>query len=310
MINRFEELNYIDKKSIETLISKIIVIKLKWKDLKIIEDELFVFKFFNILSSSFKTYLIIFNEKVKRNENLLNLNTLIIRLKQEKHRMKIQEKQINILHCYIEDCNSCKNCENCDRNKKDKNVKNERDDNNISDDKTDNFCHRCYINHKLLTYKHCFDKNIICFNDKCKKRDHRFKNCRQENDDMYQKKKIKENKLDKTSKILIRHIFLTKVFVNKLKNNHCDFYILNSKATHHCFDNKALFKNLRATHEMIKTANDETLNIEIINDIKILLSNDEFLIFIKIIYISILMINLIVISQLWHKDFDVLYSTD
>ena len=92
MMNRFEELNYIDEKSIETLTSKIIVIKSKWKDLKIIENELFVLKLLNILSSSFETYLIILNEEVKRNENLLNLNTLIIRLKQEEHRMKIQEK--------------------------------------------------------------------------------------------------------------------------------------------------------------------------------------------------------------------------
>ena len=88
MMNRFEELNYIDKKSIETLISKIIVIKSKWKNLKITEDELFVFKLLTILSSSFETYLIILNEKVRRDENLLNLNTLITRLKQEEHRMK------------------------------------------------------------------------------------------------------------------------------------------------------------------------------------------------------------------------------
>ena len=92
MMNRFEKLNYIDEKSIESLISKIIVIKLKWKDLKIIEDELFVFKFFNVLNSNFETYLIILNEKVRRNENLLNLNMLIIRLKQEEHRMQIQKK--------------------------------------------------------------------------------------------------------------------------------------------------------------------------------------------------------------------------
>ena len=89
MMNRFEKLNYIDEKSIEVLISKIIVIKSKWKNLKIIKDELFVFKFFNILNSSFEMYLIILNEKVRKNENLLNLNTLIICLKQEEHRMQI-----------------------------------------------------------------------------------------------------------------------------------------------------------------------------------------------------------------------------
>ena len=81
MINRFEELNYFNKKSIKSLISKIIVIKSKWKNLKIIENEFFVLKLFNILNSSFKTYLIIFNEKTYKNENLLNLNTLITRLK-------------------------------------------------------------------------------------------------------------------------------------------------------------------------------------------------------------------------------------
>ena len=81
MMNRFKELNYINEKSIEALISKIIIIKLKWKNLKIIENELFVFKLFNILSSNFETYLIILNEETRKNENLLNLNMLITRLK-------------------------------------------------------------------------------------------------------------------------------------------------------------------------------------------------------------------------------------
>ena len=267
-------------------------------------------KLLNILSSSFETYLIILNEKVRRDDNLLNLNTLITRLKQEEHRMKIQEKQINALHRYIGGRNSREDRKNRDQSKENKNVENKRDDNNISDDETDDFCHRCYINHKLLAYKHYFDKNITCFNDKCKKRDHWFKNCRQEDDDMYQKKKTKENKSNKTLKTFIRHIFLMKVFVNELKASHCNFYILNSEATHHCFDNKALFKNLRAIHKMIKIANGETLNIEVINNIEISLSNDKFLILTKVMYISILMINLIVISRLWHKDFNVLYSTD
>ena len=101
-----------------------------------------------------------------------------------------------------------------------------------------------------------------------------------------------------------------KVFVNELKASHCGFYILDSETTHHCFDNKALFKNLRATHEVAKTASDEALNIEVIDDIEIFLSNGEFLVLTEVMYIPTLMINLIVISRLWHKDFDVLYSTD
>ena len=127
---------------------------------------------------------------------------------------------------------------------------------------------------------------------------------------MYQKDETKKNKSNKTFKILVYHISLMEVFVNELKTNYCDFYILNSKTRYHCFDNKGLFKNLRATYEVIKIANDEALNIEIINDIEISLSNDEFLILTEVMYISILMINLIVISRFWHKDFDVLYSID
>ena len=106
----------------------------------------------------------------------------------------------------------------------------------------------------------------------------------------------------------MRHIVSVKIFINDLMISHCDSYILNSKATHHCSSNKALFKNLRIIHEMIKTVNDEVLKIEIINNIGIFFSNDEFLILSKVMYISILMMNLIVISRLWHKDFDVLYS--
>ena len=176
-MNRFKELSYINEKSIEVLISKIIVIKSKWKNLKIIENELFVLKLFNILNSSFETYLIIFNEEVRKDENLLNLNTLIIRLKQEEHRMQIQEKQINALHRHIENRNFRENRNNRDRSRENKNVENERDDNDINNDEIDDYYHRCYINHKLSTYKYYFDKNVICFNNKCKKKNHQFKNC-------------------------------------------------------------------------------------------------------------------------------------
>ena len=108
----------------------------------------------------------------------------------------------------------------------------------------------------------------------------------------------------------MRHIVSVKIFINDLMINYCDSYILNSKATHHCSDNKVLFKNLRTTHEVIKTVSDEVLNIEVINNIEISFSNDEFLILSEAMYILTLIMNLIVISRLWHKDFDVLYSTD
>ena len=313
MMNRFEKLSYTDEKSIEILISKLIVIKSKWKDLKITEDEFFVLKFLNILSSSFETYLIILNEKVRKNKNLLNLNILIIRLKQEEHRMQIQKNQINILQRHIEDRNFCEGCDDRDRNRENKNAENKRDDNDINDDKTNDYYHCCYINRRLSTYKYCLDKNIICSNDKCKKRDHQFKNCRQKDDDIHQKdesKKNKFNKSDKTFKTSARHIASVKIFINDLIINHCDSYILNSKTTHHCWGNKALFKNLRAINEVIKTANNEVLNIEAINNIKILLSNGEFLILSETMYILILMINLIITPRLWHKSFDVLYLTD
>ena len=266
--------------------------------MKIIEDEFFVLKLLNILGPSFETYLIILNEEARRDDNLLNLDTLITRLKQEEHRMKTQEKQINALHRHTGGRNPRGGREGRDRSKEDRNVENERDDNDISDDETDDFCHRCYTYHKLSAYKHCLNKDITCSNDKCKKKGHRLKNCRQEGGDMYQKEKTKEDKSNKTFKILIRHISLMKVSVNELKASHCGFYILDSEATHHCFDNKTLFKNLRATYEVTKTASDEALNIEVIDDIEIFLSNDEFLILTEVMYISTLMINLIAISRL------------
>ena len=142
-------------------------------------------KFFNILNLNFKTYLIIFNEKVRKDENLLNLNMLIICLKQEEHRMQTQEKQINVLHHHIENRNFCEDRDDRDQNKENKNVENERNDNNINNDKTDNYCHHCYINYKLSIYKYCFDKNVICFNNKCKKKNHQFKNYRQKDDDIH-----------------------------------------------------------------------------------------------------------------------------
>ena len=96
----------------------------------------------------------------------------------------------------------------------------------------------------------------------------------------------------------MRHIVSIKIFINDLMISYCDFYILNSETIHHCSNNKALFKNLRTIHEVIKTINDEVLKIEIINNIKISFSNGEFLILSEIIYISTLMMNLIVTSRL------------
>ena len=92
--------------------------------------------------------------------------------------------------------------------------------------------------------------------------------------------------------------------------NHYNFYILNLKIIHYCSDNKVIFKNLRIIHEMIKIVNDEVLKIEIISNIEIFLSNDEFLILSKIMYILTLMMNLIIILRLWHKNFNVLYLID
>ena len=163
--------------------------------MKITEDELFVLKLFNILNSNFETYLIIFNEEVRRDENLLNLNTLIIRLKQEEHRMQTQEKQINALHRHTESRNSREGRDDRGRSKENRNAEDERDDNDNNNDETDDFCSRCYINHRLSVYKYCLDKNVICSNDKCKKRDHQFKNCRQEDDDIHKKKNSKKKQV-------------------------------------------------------------------------------------------------------------------
>ena len=313
VMNRFEELSYTDEKSIGALASKIIVIKSEWKDLKITEDELFVLKLLNILGPSFETYLTILNEEARRDENLLNLNTLITRLEQEEHRMQTQEKQINALHRHIEGRNLREGREGRDRSKGDRNVEDERDDNNSSDDESDGFCPRCYTNHRLPAYKYCLDKDVICSNDKCKKKSHQFKNCRQEDGGIHKKESSKEDKFDKsdkTSKTPMRHIASVKIFINGLMTSHCDSYILDSEATHHCSNNKALFKNLRATHEVAKTASGEVLNIEAINNIKIPLPNGEFLILSEAMYIPTLVVNLIVTSRLWHKGFDVLYPTD
>ena len=92
--------------------------------------------------------------------------------------MQIQEQQINTLHRHIEDRNFRENREDRDRNKKNKNIENKCDDNDNNDNKFDDFYFHCYINLKLSTYKYCFDKNIICFNNKCKKKNYQFKNCR------------------------------------------------------------------------------------------------------------------------------------
>ena len=98
-------------------------------------------------------------------------------------------------------------------------------------------------------------------------------------------------------KTFARYIASVKIFINNLMINYYNFYVLNSKTTHHCSNNKTLFKNLQAFNKVIRIANDKILNIEVTNNIKILLSNDEFLILLEAMYILILMLNLIVIFR-------------
>ena len=58
-------------------------------------NEIITLQFLNELEFSFKTYLIIFNEKIRNNDKLFTFENLLKNLKNEKSRMTQNDKMIN-----------------------------------------------------------------------------------------------------------------------------------------------------------------------------------------------------------------------
>ena len=61
----------------------------------LIMNEIIILQFFNELKFSFKTYLIILNEKTRNNNKLLTFEELLKNLKNEESRMTQDDKMIN-----------------------------------------------------------------------------------------------------------------------------------------------------------------------------------------------------------------------
>ena len=57
--------------------------------------KVITFQFFNDLKFFFKTYLIIFNEKIRTDDKLFTFENLLKNLKNEKSRMTQKDKMIN-----------------------------------------------------------------------------------------------------------------------------------------------------------------------------------------------------------------------
>ena len=81
---------------------------------------------------------------------------------------------------------------------------------------------------------------------------------------------------------------------------------MNSRVTHHCSDNKSLFKKLKSLNKIVETVSDEILKIKSSDEIEISLDSNDVFVLIDVMYISDLVVNLIFSSRLYYKRFDVL----
>ena len=134
-------------------------------------NETITLQFFNDLEFSFKTYLTILNEKIRKKDKFLSFDDLLKNLKYKEFKMTQNDKMIN----YVKNKNTQKTNENSE---------NENVDESKSkvEDSKDNSCYWCdEFDHIANDYKH---KKSKCHN--CDEIDHLRNNCRNE------KKKLKK----------------------------------------------------------------------------------------------------------------------
>ena len=225
---------------------------------------------------------------------------------------------ININLARVDDDNN-NNRDN--RNNRDR--ENERDTNS-NNDSIATLCKKCYIFH-LLDNDNCSNKDEICDNLNCEKsRDHKKFNCNYSEESRHkeylvERKERFNNTFTSTSTSSFTlstskaHIDTIEMSINRLRSNHfsSSIWILDFEITHHCSNNRSLFlKHLKKINDIVNTASDETLNVENLNNIVIVLSNKKTLTLIDVMYISDFTVNLISTSKLYHRKWNIIYSVD
>ena len=314
IINRFEKIHYDEIKNIVIYNEKLTKIKQKIMNFNIIMIDVFVIKILNNFNSNFYTFLAIKNNEIRIDKKLSQYEKFMQHLKEKKNRLK-QKEIIDMIRVDQnindennkddrKDRNIRKDFDNCDREKNDK-------ENNFDDFNKESNCTNCYINYSS-NKKHCSHVDLKCRN--CKKKNHIVMNCRQKKNDRYQKF-FNKNSNDSNKFITFdTHIDMInlnaiELTVDRLFSNFStNIWILNSNATHHCSNNKILFKNLKSTNNVARTTNDEIIRVEIIDNVSIQLINEKTLILTNIRYLSKLIVNLINTSSLHHRNFNLTYS--
>ena len=293
---------------------KLTKIKQKIMNLNIIMIDVFVIKILNNLNSDFHTFFAIKNNEIRIDKKLSQYEKLMQHLEEKKNRLKQKE----VIDMTRVDQNT--NDENSRNDRENRNIREDFDDrdrekddreNNSDDFNRESNCTDCYINHSS-DKKHCSHVDLKCRN--CKRKNHIVRNCRQKKNDRYQKFFNKNSDDSNKFTTFDTHIDMInlnaiELIVDRLLSNFsANIWILNSDAIHHCSSNKILFKNLRSANDVARTASDEIIRVEIIDNISIQLINEETLILTNARYLSRLTVNLISTSCLHHRKFSLTYS--
>ena len=164
------------------------------------------------------------------------------------------------------------------------------------------------VNERIIKSKIAFDlKSRNTTNEKEKKKDKRRKINNNNN-----------NEFSFTFSTYVDHIYIDIINLNTIDivvNEVYSFYvviivwILKFDVTHHCSSNRNLFfKQFKKINDWINITCEEIFRIESINNIIILLSNENFLQLIDIMYIFSFTINLINTSKLHQRKSNIFYS--
>ena len=157
ILNKLWQIFYSQCKNITKYETKIQIIKSDVHDHTLIMNKAITLQFLNNLEFSFKTYLTILNEKIRKKDKFLSFDDLLKNLKNEKFKMTQNDKMIN----YVKNKNAQKTNENSEN-------KNADESKSKVEDLKDNFCYRCDEFDHIAN--DCEHKKSKCYN--CDKIDH------------------------------------------------------------------------------------------------------------------------------------------
>ena len=316
VFNRLKQIHYSNCKSAtkyevayKNILKKII-------DLSITMKNAVVIKMFNNFDLIFETFLTVKNNEAKKNNDFFDIDKFIIVVEQKKNRVSLISLNLTRVG---DDRNN-----NNNNNRDDRSSRDDREDERDTDSNNDFtrfLCKKCYIIHQLDN-EHCSNKDEICDNSDCENsRNHKSINCIWFEEARYSEWIVEQRRKNTTttsfdfitlftSKV---HIEIVQISINKMISNRFSFsiWILDFGVTHHCSDNRELFsEQLKRINDIANTANDETLNVENLDNIIIIFFSKKTLTFIDVMYIFDFIVNLISTSKLYHRQWIITYFVD